>query len=171
MKPLGPFNGKSFATSISPWVITPEALEPFACEPPPKDFEPRPHLRDSKAKSAYDVKLGASFIVSGIETKVCSSELKSMYWTFRDAIVQQTVNGCSINTGDLLATGTVSGSGELEKGCLLEATHGGKKRLLLDRGQERVWLQDGDEVMLTGYAGPGVGFGECSGILLPARTV
>src|SRR3569833_734619 len=168
MKPLGPINGKSFGTSISPWVVTLEALEPFAAEPPTREIPPTPYLSDSKAKSSYDVSLRAEIVSRGKSTQLCRAQLRWMHWTFRDMLAQQTINGCTVNTGDLLATGTVSVLGDDEHGCLLESTMGGRVAFTLGDGQERTWLEDGDEVRLSGIAGPGVGFGDCSGTISPA---
>ncbi|KAI8303846.1 Fumarylacetoacetase [Colletotrichum sp. SAR11_59] len=148
MNPLGPMNGKSFGTSISPWgksyrphaelfliavlkmqlvlVITLEALEPFATRPPTKDVPAQPYLLDHKEKSSYNIALKAEVLADGQTTTVCTAQLSWMYWTFRDLVAQQTVNGCNLNTGDVLATGTVSGAGDDEHGCLLEMTKGGK---------------------------------------------
>lgn len=161
-------NGKSFCTSISPWVVTLEALEPFAAAPPPKDSPVAAYLQDPKEKSSYDISLGVEILKRGKWTRLCKSELKAMYWTFRDLVAQQTINGCNVNTGDLLGTGTVSGTGDDEHGCLLETTMGGKKSIKLSGGDEMTWLQDGDEVRLTGFSGNGVGFGDCTGVIMPA---
>jgi len=167
MTPLGPLNGKSFGTTISPWVVTLEALEPFACEPPPKEVEVKSYLRDEKARSTYDVELEVAVVRGGTATRVCAAWQRWMYWTFRDLVAQQTVNGCNIETGDLLGTGTVSGIGEGHYGCLMEYKKADGVAPKLEGGEELVWLQDGDEVRFSGYAGPGVGFGECVGVLKP----
>nr|XP_036583071.1 fumarylacetoacetate hydrolase [Colletotrichum truncatum]KAF6791967.1 fumarylacetoacetate hydrolase [Colletotrichum truncatum] len=169
MNPLGPMNGKSFGTTISPWVVTLEALEPFTTQPPPKDVPAQPYLLDKKKDSSYTIALKAEVLASGEATTVCTAQLSWMYWTFRDLVAQQTINGCNINTGDILATGTVSGAGDDEHGCLLEMTKGGKVGWKLANGQDRVYLQDGDGVRMSGYAGSGVGFGDCVGFIAPAR--
>lgn len=168
MQPLGPINSKSTATTISPWVVTTEALEPFATAPPAKEQPPVAYLQDSKKNSTYNLSVGAQVTRGGTTTKVCTANLSWMYWTFRDMIAHQTVSGCNLNTGDLLATGTVSGLGDDEHGCLLESTLGGKQSIKLADNQELVWLQDGDETILTGYLGDGVGLGDCRGIVQPA---
>jgi fumarylacetoacetase len=163
MQPLGPHNGKSFATTISPWVVTALALEPFAVASPPR--------RSTMGYIADDIHLSAS-IRSGqadSETVVCRSEFAGMDWTLRDLVLQQTVNGCAIEVGDILASGTVSGFGEGEGGCLLEINGGGKTEWTLKNGEKRTWIEDGDSVILTGWAGEGVGFGECVGKILPAK--
>lgn len=171
MRPLGPLNGKSFGTTVSPWVVTLEALEPFACEPPAKMFEPKPYLQDNKAKSTYDVKLEVEVLRGGKATTVCTAQQKWMYWTFRDLVAQQTINGCNLNTGDLLGTGTVSGLGDGHHGCLLELKKAGGVAPRLADGRPMVWLQDEDEVRFSGYAGAGVGFGECIGVLKANRAM
>ncbi|KAK7425451.1 hypothetical protein QQZ08_008016 [Neonectria magnoliae] len=150
MQPLGPINGKSFGTSISPWVVTLEALEPFATEPPPKQIPVKEYLRDEKAKSSYNILLKAEMLSAGSATK-------------------QTVIGCNINVGNLLATGTISGAGEDEYGCLLEMSKGGKVEWELSTGKKRRYLEDEDGVRLTAYAGDGVGFGECTGFISAAK--
>lgn len=170
MRPLGPLNGKSFGTTISPWVITLEALEPFACEPPAKQFEPKPYLQDKKAKSTYDVKLKVDIVRDGRLKRVCTAEQKWMYWTFRDLVAQQTINGCNLNTGDLLGTGTISGVGDDHHGCLLELKKPGGVAPKMVDGESLLWLNDHDKVIFSGYAGPGVGFGECVGELRPGRS-
>ncbi|KAG7058097.1 X-Pro dipeptidyl-peptidase C-terminal non-catalytic domain-containing protein [Colletotrichum scovillei] len=169
MSPLGPMNGKSFGTSVSPWVITLEALEPFATQPPPKDIPSQPYLLDNKEKSSYNIALKAEVVTGDGATTVCKAQLSWMYWTFRDLVAQQTINGCNLNTGDILATGTVSGAGDDEHGCLLEMTKGGKVGWKTSTGQDRTYLQDGDGVRISGQAGDGVGFGDCVGFIGAAR--
>jgi fumarylacetoacetase len=171
MLPLGPMNSKSFGTSISPWVITLEALEHFATAPPPRDIPVKAFLQDATEKSSYNITLEAEILSGGGVTKICEANVSWLYWTFRDLVAQQTVNGCNINTGDVLATGTVSGKNDGEHGCLLELTKGGKVEFTLSGGQKRTYLRDGDGVRITGYAGNGVGFGECVGLINPARLL
>ena len=171
MDPLGPLNGKSVGTTISPWVVTREALEPFAVPGPKKDRDPAPYLDDRKEKNAYSVNLRVDVEAAGSSTTVCKSNLQCLYWNFRDMIAHQTVNGCSLRTGDVLATGTVTGSADEERGCLLESTKGGKQSFQLADGASRTYLEDGDAVAITGWAGEldsveCVGFGECVGTLL-----
>lgn len=168
MPPLGPINSKSTATTISPWVVTLEALQPFETAPPAKEKPPPAYLQDTKKDAAYRLSLGVEVTRNGATTNVCKADMSWMYWTFRDMIAHQTVNGCNVNTGDLLATGTVSGFGDDEHGCLLESTYGGKQSLKLTDNQELTWLQDGDEVTLTGYFGDGVGLGDARGVVSPA---
>ncbi|OHE91894.1 X-Pro dipeptidyl-peptidase C-terminal non-catalytic domain-containing protein [Colletotrichum orchidophilum] len=169
MSPLGPMNGKSFGTSISPWVVTLEALEPFATQPPPKDIPTQSYLLDKKEKTSYSIALKAEILTGDGATMVCRAQLGWMYWTFRDLVAQQTINGCNLNTGDVLATGTVSGAGDDEHGCLLEMTKGGKVGWKTSNGQDRTYLLDGDGVRMSGQAGDGVGFGDCVGFIGAAR--
>ncbi|KAK2015000.1 fumarylacetoacetase [Colletotrichum eremochloae] len=162
---LGPMNSKSFATSISPWVVTLEALEPFATPPMPKARPPPPYLVDSGKTSTYDVTLQADILTEDGYTSICKSQLRWMHWTFEDIIAQQTINGCNIRTGDVMSVGTASGAGDAEHGCLLEVTNGGKVTWETSTGQKRMYLQDRDGVCISGYAGGGVGFGDCLGFI------
>ncbi|KAI1503556.1 fumarylacetoacetase [Biscogniauxia marginata] len=171
MMPLGPMNGKSFGTSISPWVVTLEALEPFATTRPARETPVTAFLQEPKERPAYNITLEAEILSNGKATKVCTSNVSWMYWTFRDLVAQQTVNGCNINAGDVLGTGTVSGTGDDEHGCLLESTKGGKVEFTLVDGQKRTYLQDGDGLRMSGFAGDGVGFGDCTGFITPARAL
>jgi fumarylacetoacetase len=174
MNPLGPFNGKSTATTISPWIVTVDALEPFRAPVQDREIPEAPYLQSSDKQSHYAVNLRVDLIEpSNSESTLCSSRLEWMYWTFKDMIAHQTINGCAIRTGDLLATGTVSGREEGTLGCLLEATRGGKQSVRLLSGEQRRYLEDGDSVRLTGWAGElgsdaCVGFGESFGRLEPA---
>jgi len=168
MNPLGPFNGKNFATSISPWVVVPEALEPFKVSAPARD-QPVASYLDDQDSTIYSLDMQAEILIDGSSTVICRTNLKNMYWNFRHMIAHHTVGGCDLRTGDLVASGTVSGQGDLEHGCLLESTLGGKKELKLTHGSRRTYLQDGDVIRLTcramGVGVSGVGFGECIGEL------
>ncbi|KAM7199237.1 hypothetical protein V8F20_005839 [Naviculisporaceae sp. PSN 640] len=154
-------NSKSFGTTMSPWVVTLEALEPFACEPKPRpqDMHPASYLHDPKKLSTYSIEVTAEIIREGEEKNretVCKSNLKELSWTFRDLVAHQSVNGCKLRTGDLLTTGVISGDADDAHGCLLEDT-----TLNKDPGadnNEDIWLKDGDEVRLTAVAAPGVGW-------------
>lgn len=174
MNPLGPFNGKSLGTSISPWIITADALEPFRAASVAKEETVAPYLQSSSKKSHYAIQLNAEIEADGVRTTVCQSRFEWLYWNVNDMIAHQTINGCPLNAGDILATGTVSGSERGSHGCLLEATKGGKQPFKLKKGEERTYLKDNDAVRLTGWAGnPGssemVGFGQCFGRLLPGK--
>jgi fumarylacetoacetase len=169
MMPLGPLNGKNFGTSISPWIVTLDALEAFRTEGAKHEEAIASYLADPQTGS-YSVDLTVEIIAQGSKTVTCRSNLgKSLYWNFRQMLAHQTVGGCSLETGDLLASGTVSGESEDARGCLLETTSGGKNPVILQDGTSRTYLENGDTVRLTGLAGPGVGFGDCIGALKPAR--
>lgn len=164
MNPLGPLNGKNLGTSISPWVITADALEAFrAASVPRRENVPvRPYLTDS-GKEARDIKLQVHVSSPGAKSAktVCKSNTSYMYWTLEQCLAQQALAGCGLQTGDIIATGTVSGPGEEEHGCLMEFMRAGTT-------PPRGYLEDGETVVLDGYCGDGVGFGECVGTLGPA---
>jgi fumarylacetoacetase len=174
MHPLGPFCGKSAATTISPWIVTADALEPFKVMEEKREVQEAPYLKSTDNKNHFAVDLQVNLTEhDGTETNLCKSRLEWMYWTFKHMIAHQTINGCAIRAGDLLATGTVSGREEGTLGCLLESTKGGKQTVKLASGGERRYLEDGDTVQLTGWAGElgsdsCVGFGDCSGRVEPA---
>jgi fumarylacetoacetase len=166
MNPLGPFNGKNFGTSISPWVVVPDALKPFGVPAPARDQKVAAYLDDPDA-TIYNIELQAEILAGGSSTVVCRTNLKLMYWNFRHMIAHHVIGGCDLKTGDLIASGTVSGPGDLEHGCLLESSLGGKRALKMEDGSTRTYLEDGDVVRFTGKAGvvgiSGVGFGQCVG--------
>jgi fumarylacetoacetase len=171
--PLGPFLAKSFCTSLSPWIVTLDALEPFRTTGPPQDPEPLPYLRGPR-EAAYDVHLEVSLQVPGMReaARICRSNMRSLYWNFCQQVAHHTSNGCNLRTGDLLATGTISGPEPDSPGCLLESTKGGREPLKLPDGSTRAFLEDGDRVTMTGWCqgdGYRVGFGEVSGTILAAR--
>jgi fumarylacetoacetase len=170
--PLGPFLAKNFGTSISPWVVTLDALAPFRIAGPQQDPQPLPYLR-SPRNAAYDVHLEVLLQAEGMKepVRMCASNLQNLYWNFCQQVAHHTSNGCNLRTGDLLATGTISGPTPESRGCLLELTRGGRQPLTLPDSQTRGFLEDGDRVTLTGWcegAGYRIGFGEVTGKLLPA---
>jgi fumarylacetoacetase len=171
MSPLGPFNGKSFGTTISPWVVTPDALEPFKETIAPHEKAVAAYLTTENGRKNYSMALQVEITNSDGKSAVCgSSRLESIYWTFSDMIAHQTINGCPLSAGDVLATGTISGETPSSHGCLMEITRGGRETLKIDGFGERRYLEDGDTVRLRGWAGDlggdsGVGFGECQGLL------
>ena len=171
--PLGPFLGKNFATTISPWIVTADALEPFRTQAPVQDPQPLPYLR-SDARAAYDVHLEVSLLTPSLEQNfvLCRSNMKHLYWTAPQQLAHHTVNGCNARPGDLVASGTISGPTPESYGSLLELAWRGERPIRLPNGEERVFLQDGDTVIMTAWAqgnGYRVGFGEAAGRLLPAR--
>lgn len=172
MNPLGPFNGKSFGTSVSPWVITADAMEPYRVTGPAKEISVAPYLNHSAAHNHYGLRLDVELEAEGQTTIVCQSQLEWLYWTFSDMIAHQTINGCPLNAGDLLATGTVSGSTKSSHGCLLEITKGGKEPLVLADGRQMTYLSDNDGISLTATTMDGkIGFGRCYGKLLPGKNL
>lgn len=169
--PLGPFLGKSFASSVSPWVVTLEALDPFRVAGPDQDPEVLPYLK-YEGDHNYDVHLDV-FIQpeNGEETLVSKSNFKYMYWNMLQQVAHHTVNGCNIRVGDMMASGTISGKDENSYGSLLEITWGGKKTIEMNGGVERKFLEDKDSVIIRGYCekdGMRVGFGEVRSKVLPA---
>ena len=175
-QPLGPFLAKNFATSISPWVITMEALEPFRCEAEPRpqiDPQPLPHLSGGAA-GAYAITLEAWLRSARMAdpVRLSRSNFASMYWTLAQMLAHHTSNGCPIRPGDLIGSGTVSGPDPWNRGCLLELAWRGTEPIQLPTGEVRRFLEDGDEVILRGWCeAPGfrrIGFGDCRGVVLPA---
>jgi fumarylacetoacetase len=171
-QPLGPFLAKNFGTTISPWVVTLDALEPSRVAGPVQDPPPLPYLR-STGDWAYDIRLEVSLQGERMDRphRVCSSNFKYLYWNICQQLAHHTVNGCNLRTGDLLASGTISGPTPGSYGSLLELSWRGSKPLVFPNGEQRTFLQDGDRVTLTGWCqGPGfrIGFGEATGRILPA---
>lgn len=170
--PLGPFLGKSFGSSISPWVVTLEALEQFKTEGPAQEPEVLPYLKCDKEHS-FDIQLEVLIQPEGKKSsKVCTSNFKHMYWNVAQQLAHHTSNGCNINVGDMLASGTISGPTEDSFGSMLELSWKGTRPVKLEEGEERKFIEDGDTVIMRGFAekdGVRVGFGEVSGQILPAK--
>jgi fumarylacetoacetase len=184
-QPLGPFLAKSFATSLSPWVVTMEALAPFrapAFTRAEGDPAPLPYLFDASDQEhgGLDLSLEVSLLSTrmrenGIAPMVLGrSNFRDMYWTMAQMLTQHASNGCNLRAGDLLASGTVSGADKTARGCLLELTSRGKDPVTLPTGEQRKFLEDGDEVILRGFCERGgfrrIGLGECRGMVLPASA-
>jgi len=171
-QPLGPFLAKNFATSISPWVVTLEALEAFKKPLARQDPEPLPYLR-AKNDFTFDIELEAQLQTSSMEAPqvITRTNFQNLYWSIAQQLAHHTVNGCNLEPGDLLASGTISGATEESRGCMLELTWRGANPLKLPNGETRKWLEDGDRLTITGWCqgdGCRVGFGEVSGRILPA---
>ena len=170
--PLGPFLGKNFASSISPWIVTLEALEPFRVAGPKQEPEVLPYLQ-YKTDHAFDIKLEVLIQPEGLKaTKVCTSNFKYMYWNIAQQLAHHTINGCNINVGDMMASGTISGPTEDSFGSMLELSWKGTKPVLLEEGGERKFIEDGDSVIMKGFAekdGIRIGFGEVEGKVMPAK--
>ncbi|MDF1694520.1 MAG: fumarylacetoacetase [Saprospiraceae bacterium] len=170
--PLGPFLGKSFASSISPWVVTMDALSYYKVAGPVQEPKVLPYLQYEGDKN-YDINLQVSIAPEGgEETVISNSNYKYMYWNQEQQLAHHTVNGCNVNVGDMMASGTISGKDEHSYGSLLEITQAGKKSLTLIGGEERKFIQDNDTLTLRGHCkkdGRRVGFGEVSAKILPAK--
>lgn len=183
-QPLGPFLSKSFITSVSPWVVTAEALEPFRTAQPARpqgDPQPLPYLFDKRDQDggAFDIELEVLLLTETMREqnlpahRLTLSNTRYMYWTVAQMVAHHSVNGCQLQAGDLFGSGTLSGPENGQFGSLLEITEGGKKPLELASGEVRKFLEDGDEIILRarcacdGFAS--IGFGECRGKVLAAR--
>jgi fumarylacetoacetase len=171
--PLGPFLAKNIGTSVSPWVVTMEALEPFRIKGPTQQPQPLPYLRHGQARS-YDINLEVGLQTGSMQSPVtiCRTNFRYLYWDMNQQIAHHTITGCNLRTGDLLASGTISGDERESFGSLLELSWGGKNPIELPNGEKRSFLEDGDTVIMTGYAqGDGfrVGFGEVRGTIVAAR--
>ena len=161
--PLGPFLGKSFASSISPWIVTLDALEEFKVEGPQQTPDVLPYLQYDGLRN-YDINLEVSIQPeNSIESIVCKSNFKYMYWNMVQQLAHHTINGCNINIGDIMASGTISGKDKGSYGSMLELSWGGKNPVTLDDGESRVFINDNDTVIMRGYCernGKRIGFGE-----------
>ena len=172
-QPLGPFLAKNFATSISPWVVTMDALAPFRVQTPLQDPTPLPYLRSDSA-SGLDIELEVtlqSAHMAAAPLTISHSNMKYLYWSIDQMLAHHTVTGCNMRVGDLCGTGTISGSTDDSYGSLLELTWRGEKPIQLPNGEQRTFLQDGDVVMMKGFCqgdGYRVGFGEVTGKILQA---
>ena len=172
--PLGPFLGKNFGTSISPWVVTMDALEPFLCAGPAQDDpEPLDYLKNP-GDCAYDIRLEVLLQSEKMAApeRIATSNFKYMYWSVCQQLAHHTVNGCNAQPGDLLGSGTISGPEKHERGSMLELSWRGTETVELSTGETRKFLADGDTVLMRGHCetnGIRVGFGEVSGKLLPAK--
>ena len=170
--PLGPFLGKNFASSISPWIVTLDALEPFRVSSPKQDPEPLEYLKSSENKS-FDINLEVAIRPqNSVETVVCKSNFKYMYWNMSQQLAHHTVNGCPVKAGDMMGSGTISGSKPNSYGSMLELAWKGEKPLKLNDGSERKFINDNDTVILRGFCKKSdlrIGFGEVSTKLLPSK--
>jgi len=179
-QPLGPFLAKNFGTTVSPWVVTLDALEPFRIAPAarePGDPEALPYLDSAANRSRGGLAVELEVLLSSAAmrreglppVRVSRSNLNTMYWTLAQLLAHHTSNGCNLRPGDVLGTGTISGPEKENRGCLLELTWRGRDPLLLPTGESRQFLEDGDEVMLRGRCEregfTGIGFGPCTGIV------
>ena len=168
--PLGPFLGKNFASTIPPWIVTLDALEPFRVESPKQHPQPLPYLQLG-GKNSYDINLEASIKPQEAkETIVCRSNFRYMYWNMAQQLAHHTVNGCPVNSGDMMGSGTISGPTEDSYGSMLELTWRGEKPLKMKDGSERKFIQDNDTVIMRAFSENDdvrIGFGEVKTKLLP----
>ncbi len=181
-QPLGPFLGKNFATSMSPWVVTIDALEPYRVPRAPRaegDPAPLPYLEWDEDR-AYDITLEVLITSQRMRDqnvepmRLSRGNFRDMYWTVAQLVAHHTSNGCNLRAGDLLASGTVSGRDKSARGSMIELTWRGTDPIQLPTGEERKFLEDGDEVIMRGWCEregcPRIGFGECRGVVLPSRS-
>nr|WP_275116210.1 fumarylacetoacetase [Aliiroseovarius subalbicans] len=172
-QPLGPFQAKATATTISPWIVPAIALEPFRTTTPEREKELLPYLAEPKP-GLFDIDLEVTLAPEGkAETTIARTNYAQMYYSAAQQLAHHTTSGCAMNVGDLLGSGTISGPTKPERGSLLELSWGGKEPLTLDTGETRTFLEDGDTLTLKGAAkgnGYQIGFGDCAGTVLPALT-
>jgi len=173
--PLGPFGAKNFGTTVSPWIVTLEALETFKIPNQTQDPTPLPYLQEEKGNGLHAYNVNLEVTLQGKEHKqpytISRTNSKYLYWNFKQQLVHHTVTGCNMRAGDLLGSGTISGPEESEYGSMLELCWKGSKDISFPDGSKRKFIQDGDEINLIGYAqgeGYRIGFGNCKGRILPA---
>jgi fumarylacetoacetase len=171
--PLGPFQAKAFATSISPWVVTREALEPFRLHGPVQDPQPLPYLRQAQPNN-FDMELDVSLRAAQMNAprSICRTNFKYMYWSSVQQLVHHASSGCAMNVGDLLGSGTISGPEKHQRGSLLEISWNGSEPVELDGGVKRSFLEDGDSLVMRGWCqgdGYRVGFGEVEGTIVATQ--
>ncbi len=172
-QPLGPFLAKNWATSISPWIVTLEALAPFRIDMLVQDPEVLPYL-NQKNRSTFDINLEVYLDADGLEEphRLATSNYKYMYWSMAQQLAHQTITGCNVKPGDMYASGTISGNDESAYGSMLELTWKGTNPVQLANGEERTFIKDGDNIIMTGYAENKdyrIGFGVVEGKILPSK--
>lgn len=171
--PLGPFNAKTFASSISPWIVTLEALKPFKTSSPIQVPKPLAYLCENNSSNSYDINLSVEIQPENAVQPdvICETNFKYMYWSMAQQLTHHTIAGCNVQVGDLMGSGTISGPTPDSFGSLLEITWNATNPLILSNGEQRTFIQDGDTVIMKGYCekdGLRIGFGEVSGKILPA---
>jgi fumarylacetoacetase len=171
-QPLGPFQGKAFGTSIGAWIVTKDALEPFRTQLPPRDLPNLPYLEETKP-GLYDINLKVDLTPKNASkpTTICQTNYNRMYYSLAQQLTHHAIGGCQMNTGDLLGSGTISGPKPSEFGSLLELSWNGERQIECTGGEARTFIEDYDRLTMTGWAqGEGyiIGFGECTGCILPA---
>ncbi|MBP2280251.1 fumarylacetoacetase [Psychrobacter sp. PL19] len=174
--PLGPFNAKTFASEISPWIITLDALQPFRTSTPTQDPQPLAYLRDKTTDNSFDINLSVELLPANAAstdsaTVLCESNFKYLYWSMTQQLTHHTISGCKVEVGDMMGSGTISGPTPDTFGSMLELAWNATKPITLNNGETRSFIEDGDTVIMKGYAkkdGVRVGFGEVRGTVLPA---
>lgn len=174
-KPLSPASSKSFATSISPWIVTMDALEPYRCENPNQEIQNiqlLPYLKQDSTKNIFDIKL-QTFIETenGDINNLSESNFNDVYWSMSQQLAHLTLNGCNVRAGDLMSSGTLSGAVKSSYGSLLEITKDGKEPITLKDGTQRTYVNDGDNIIIRGYCeneNGRIGFGKCTGKIIPS---
>jgi fumarylacetoacetase len=177
--PFAAFNAKNFASTVSPWVVTLDALQPFKVEPKPQDpLEVPPYLADPEEKGTYDISINMAWSLGkeGETFSATTSNLQNAYWSFKQMLTHHAFGGCQMRTGDLVGTGTITGEDEGSICSLVERTKDGKIPVKTPKGNTRMYVDDGDEVVFTAWAGSNgpemdgkrVGFGTCGALILPA---
>jgi fumarylacetoacetase len=173
-QPLGPFQAKAFATSISPWIVTRAALEPFRTSTPEREFDLLPYLLEP-GPMLYDIDLSVVIEPAGGSPEtLATTNYNEMYYSAAQQLAHHASSGCAMNAGDLLGSGTISGPEKSQRGSLLELSWGGKEPITLADGTTRSFLEDGDTMTLTGHAqgeGYKIGFGTCVGTIAPANKI
>ena len=171
--PLGPFNSKTFASSISPWIVTMDALEPFKTRCPAQEPRPLAYLREENVDNSYDIQLSVELKPENQDHAdvICQTNFKYMYWSMAQQLTHHTIAGCNVQVGDLMGSGTISGPTPDSYGSMLELAWNATKPLTLTNGEQRSFIQDGDTIIMKGFCekeGLRIGFGEVSGKVLPA---
>jgi fumarylacetoacetase len=171
--PLGPFNAKTFASSISPWIVTLDALEPFRTQTPVQEPRPLAYLREENINNSYDINLSVEIQAENAKEPdvISKTNFKYMYWSMAQQLTHHTISGCNVQVGDLMGSGTISGPTADSYGSLLEITWNATKPITLANGEERTFIQDGDTITIKGYCekdGLRIGFGEVGAKVLPA---
>ena len=173
--PLGPFNAKTFASEVSPWIVTMDALAPFKTSCPAQEPKPLAYLNEKDSDSSFDINLSVELLPQGAEhaTVVCETNFKYMYWSMAQQLTHHTITGCKVEVGDMMGSGTISGPTPESYGSMLEIAWNATKPVTLKSGETRSFIEDGDTVIMKGYSekdGIRVGFGEVRGKVLPALS-
>ena len=173
--PLGPFNAKTFASEVSPWIVTMDALAPFKTSCPTQEPKPLAYLNEKASDSSFDITLSVELLPENADeaTVVCETNFKYMYWSMAQQLTHHTITGCKVEVGDMMGSGTISGPTPDSYGSMLEIAWNATKPVTLKGGETRSFIEDGDTVIMKGYSekdGIRVGFGEVRGKVLPALT-